>query len=805
MEGGHALDVGQVPLDIGRSTWTAGDTRVSRLVCRVSLAESSFVLLEACRDLRYRPSPAPADFVPLRKGESARLSHGAEVELLGCSPPLVFRVERVPQKVSLPSPSSPSSSSLSSGGGAWLRVSKKSAPSPSAVVAVATPTPTAAAPELKRARIEPASPSPRHVCSGRMRGTGLFFADFLSVRPEFEGGLNRDFHAHLEIGTDVLSCSEGSFGDKAAFWISRAWDRGLVCAVEAFGLDEIPSKGQLSCALELRQCEKAGNRDLLECFLEGAFDLKASVAECVGFADESRKFVEFQGSETEQNLSKMFSQLATTCDPAPQPAAVATAMKKHQLQALQWMLNREIWQADAVPPFWEERNTFGPRPWRPDNARAWGKVHVRSVFTFMLVVQRFNCGRPFFSRFQKVLLPMIVSLVPTQTSYYHTLTNVETKRRPQSAKGGILADDMGLGKTLTVIGLIASNGAVEWTPSERTNQELNYDSFYDSLMGEKKTMADESLPPPPNDLQRLPSRIVPFPDRRPTLIVCPMSCLENWESQLQLHLGGGGNVCRTTTYHGSKKIKDAAILAEHDVVLTTYMTLVGDFAGDDPAQRGPLSRVKWRRLVLDEAHVCRNPTSSAFRRAMMVDRIYTWAVTATPLQNKPLDLFPLFALINEEVFSDRISFGRLITTPILRAEANGFLRLRRLMMNACLRRTKESQTEDGKDLVSLPKLTVHDVRLLQSEKENLLYRAFDTQALELFEELQKWVWKLFAPSFGFWLWLFFDCANCATILLFAKTLKLFSPKQRMLLSLTRPRERFSQQRRRRRLVAACAT
>jgi SNF2 family DNA or RNA helicase len=57
------------------------------------------------------------------------------------------------------------------------------------------------------------------------------------------------------------------------------------------------------------------------------------------------------------------------------------------------------------------------------------------------------------------------------------------------------------------------------------------------------------------------------------------------------------------------------------------------------------------------------------------------------------------------------------------------------MKSSCLRRTKDDSV-DGKPLVDLPPQRIHTVRLLQSEKEHLMYQAFDKQGKELFEQLE---------------------------------------------------------------------
>lgn len=120
----------------------------------------------------------------------------------------------------------------------------------------------------------------------------------------------------------------------------------------------------------------------------------------------------------------------------------------------------------------------------------------------------------------------------------------------------------------------------------------------------------------------------------------------------------------------------------------------------------------------------------------------------------------LFAFLHEEVFSDSRMFLRHITKPITsnRAEGKflscvclvsnsltraraclfviGFVRLRTLMLSACLRRTKDSLDEHGQPIVSLPPKTLHMTRLTLVAKEAAQYLALDAKCASLFERLE---------------------------------------------------------------------
>jgi SNF2 family DNA or RNA helicase len=67
-------------------------------------------------------------------------------------------------------------------------------------------------------------------------------------------------------------------------------------------------------------------------------------------------------------------------------------------------------------------------------------------------------------------------------------------------------------------------------------------------------------------------------------------------------------------YHGATRTRDAARLAQHDIVVTTYETVAGDRTGRAKKHRGtlqPLCCIKWWRLVLDDSHSIKDASSEA--------------------------------------------------------------------------------------------------------------------------------------------------------------------------------------------------
>lgn len=94
-------------------------------------------------------------------------------------------------------------------------------------------------------------------------------------------------------------------------------------------------------------------------------------------------------------------------------------------------------------------------------------------------------------------------------------------------------------------------------------------------------------------------------------------------------------------------------LAKQDMVFTTFGLVNGDYkSSEDRHDMGPLFKVKWRRVILDEAHQIRNPKSQASIAVCHLSAKSRWALTGTPIHNKELDLYALLKFLRCSPFDD---------------------------------------------------------------------------------------------------------------------------------------------------------
>jgi len=271
-------------------------------------------------------------------------------------------------------------------------------------------------------------------------------------------------------------------------------------------------------------------------------------------------------------------------------------------------------------------------------------------------------------------------------------TNFSLKnQQPTLASGGILSDDMGMGKTLEMIGLM---------------------------------VADVEVASPSNA----------------TLIIAPVGVMSNWSGQIAHHVKSE-HALRVLTYHGSgKKPMEAEDFTEYDVVITSYGTLATEYLPrgkkDPPAipHSQGLFSTKWRRVILDEGHIIRNPNTKSALAATNLLAHSRWVLSGTPIINNLKDLYSLIRFIGLSGGLERLEiFNSVLIRPLNQGDVNASLLLQALIAAICLRRKKEMKFVDLK----LPELSeyLHRIDFLPHEKEK--YEALQAEAKGLLTTVKR--------------------------------------------------------------------
>ena len=289
-----------------------------------------------------------------------------------------------------------------------------------------------------------------------------------------------------------------------------------------------------------------------------------------------------------------------------------------------------------------------------------------------------------------------------RTVYYNTITNSSQKVRPPNVHGGLLADDMGLGKTLSTLSVIAIQ-----------------------LEKEKQTY---------------------LANKSPTMIICPLSVLTNWELQVEEHLYT--DTLKILIYHGPHRHESINFCSEQlnqfDLVLTTYATIASEFETEQEVKERLeeesgivpstsqnrrkkkkkkrkravatfLFDVVWRRIILDEAHNIRNRNTRQFKACNALDADARWCLTGTPFINKPADIQALFEFLRAAPLDNVSVWGRSVGRPLRYGDGLALHKIRALLGAISMRRTKDLLKD------RLPTKTVEQHVVKMGKQERVVY------------------------------------------------------------------------------------
>ncbi|MEU8333313.1 DEAD/DEAH box helicase [Micromonospora sp. NPDC048839] len=224
--------------------------------------------------------------------------------------------------------------------------------------------------------------------------------------------------------------------------------------------------------------------------------------------------------------------------------------------------------------------------------------------------------------------------------------------------GGVLADDMGLGKTVQLLALLAGDP----------------------------------------------------PEAGPTLLVCPMSLVGNWQREAARFTPE----LRVHVHHGAERARGAEFTAAAhgaDLVVTTYSVAARDAAD--------LAGIDWHRVVVDEAQAIKNASTRQAEAVRALPARQRVAVTGTPVENRLADLWSIMQFANPGLLGPAATFRKQFAEPIERhGDAEAAERLRRITGPFVLRRLKT----DSSIISDLPEKLEMEVLCNLTAEQAALYR-----------------------------------------------------------------------------------
>ncbi|CAH2053537.1 unnamed protein product, partial [Thlaspi arvense] len=236
-----------------------------------------------------------------------------------------------------------------------------------------------------------------------------------------------------------------------------------------------------------------------------------------------------------------------------------------------------------------------------------------------------------------------------------------------------------------------------------------------------------------------------------TLIVCPASVVKQWEREIDENVSNEHKLY-VLVYHGSNRTKDPIELAKHDVVVTTYAIVTNevpqtpllDYYYERSKKRdrestettyyfGPLSRVRWLRVVLDEAQAIKNHRTQVAKACFSLRAKRRWCLSGTPIQNDVVDLYSYFRFLRYHPYAMYKSFSKSIKVPLSKNSLHGYKKLQAVLRAILLRRTKGTLL-DGQPIINLPPKEVNLSKVDFSVDEWSFYRKLEILSQLEFEK-----------------------------------------------------------------------
>jgi SNF2 family DNA or RNA helicase len=248
--------------------------------------------------------------------------------------------------------------------------------------------------------------------------------------------------------------------------------------------------------------------------------------------------------------------------------------------------------------------------------------------------------------------------------------------------GACLADDMGLGKTVQLLALLLAE-------RERRN-------------GSRRRVG-------------------------PTLLVCPMSVVGNWERETERF----APTLRVHVHHGRDRLggrEFARAARRSDLVITTYAVAARD--------RETLDTVQWERVALDEAQNIQSRDAKQTRAIRGLKARHRVALTGTPVENRLSELHSIMDFLNPGLLGPAARFRSRFATPIERyRDEAAAAQLKRATGPFILRRLKTDKTivsdlPDKIEMKVLCHLTREQATLYQAVVDEMLEAAAVAEGIE---------------------------------------------------------------------------
>lgn len=269
-------------------------------------------------------------------------------------------------------------------------------------------------------------------------------------------------------------------------------------------------------------------------------------------------------------------------------------------------------------------------------------------------------------------------------------------RNYQLGYGSCLADDMGLGKTLQTIAYL----------------DFVFHRF-------EKDFSKSEMNPAPDlfSVLEIPKKSLK------ALVVCPSSLTFNWDNEIH-------KFCphfSTLSYIGPKRKALQSFIAEKDILLTSYGTLLRDIEF--------LKTLTFNFLIIDESQQIKNRNSKIYKAINTINTEHKISLSGTPIENSLSDLWSQMQFINPNLLGNFAFFNKHFKKPIEKERNEEKIHeLKSLIDPYLLRRTKKEVAKDLPDIteqIFYSVLAPKQAKLYEEEKSKvrnfILEKKYGTQ------------------------------------------------------------------------------
>ena len=217
------------------------------------------------------------------------------------------------------------------------------------------------------------------------------------------------------------------------------------------------------------------------------------------------------------------------------------------------------------------------------------------------------------------------------------------------------------------------------------------------------------------------------PATGPTLLICPMSLVGNWEREAAKFAPD----LAVYAHHGLQRRRGTDLadqLNGTDLVLTTYATATRDI--DELAGR------HWHRIVLDEAQAIKNSLSLAAKAVKRLAAGHRVALTGTPVENRLAELWSIMDFLNPGLLGSPEKFRKRYAIPVERhGQTEPASRLRAVTRPYVLRRLKTDPAiiDDLPEKIEIKQycqLTGEQASLYQAVVDDMMEKIGSTDGIE---------------------------------------------------------------------------